>query len=202
MQRSTVVRMGAVGAVCALAGGAAGIAGSSASSSHSSQRPDAGAAIEAGPGPLFRFGLLGDAAGPPVHSDTVVPNQKGGFDTITMDRGTFSSVSGAQLTITEGTKSATYKTVTLTIPSGATVRRNGEAAHLTDLKSGDTVLVQQSPKGAVVNANDAQHAEQMHLKFKAFDHGQLPRPPKLPPMPEEGASSSGEGAPVVPPAAA
>jgi hypothetical protein len=202
MQRSTIVRVGAVGAVCALAGGAAGIAGSSASSSHSSQRPDAGAAIDAGPGRLFRFGLLGDAAGPPVHSESVVPNQKGGFDTITMDRGTFSSLSGDQLAITEGTKSATYKTVTLTISSSATVRRNGAAAHLTDLKSGDTVLVLQSPTGTVVNANDAQHAEQMQLKFKTFDHGELPHPPKLPPMPEEGASSSGQGAAAVPPAAA
>jgi hypothetical protein len=189
-----MMRMGAVGAVCALAGGAAGIAGSSASSSHSARA--AGAAIAEGPGPLLELGPLEDAAGPPVHSDTVVPNQKGGFDTITMDRGSFSSLSGDQLTITEGTKSATYKTLTLTIPSSATVRRNGEAAHLSDLKAGDTVRVAQSPKGTAVVAHDAQHADRLGLRFRAFDHGELPRPPKLPAIPDEGASSrSGEAAP-------
>jgi hypothetical protein len=123
-----------------------------------------------------------------------VPNQKGGFDTITIDRGSFSSLSGDQLTITEGTKTATYKTVTLTIPSSATVRRNGDAAHLSDLKSGDTVLIAQSPKGTVVDAHDAQHAERMQLKFRAFGHGELPRPPRLPGHPGEGASNrTGEG---------
>jgi hypothetical protein len=193
MQKSTMVRIGVVGAVCAVAGGAAGIAGSSASSSHAAKSAESGAAIAEGPGPLLRLGI-GDAAGPPVHSDMVVPNQKGGFDTITMDHGSFSSLSGDKLTITEGTKTATYKTVTLTIPSSATVRRNDQAAQLSDLKSGDTVLIAQSPNGTVVDAHDAQHADRMRLKFKAFDHGDLPRPPKLPAIPDEGASSrSGEG---------
>jgi hypothetical protein len=197
MQRTTMVRMGAVGVVCAIAGGAAGIAGSSASSSRSAKSAEAGAAIAEDPGPLLRVGIA-DAAGPPVHSDTVVPNQKGGFDTITMDRGTYSSLSGDQLTITEGTKTATYKTVTLTIPAKATVRRNDQAAHLSDLKPGDTVMVAQSPSGTVIDARDAQHAGQMQLRFRAFGGGEVPHPPKLPPMPEEGASSSGEGAAVVP----
>jgi hypothetical protein len=201
MQRSTMVRLGAVGVVCAIAGGAAGIAGSSASSPSTAKSPEAGAVI--GDAPMLHFKLGLDAAGPPVHSDTVVPNQKGGFDTITMDRGTYSSLSGDQLTITEGTKTATYKTVTLTIPTNATVRRNDAAAHLSDIKSGDTVMVAQSPQGTVVDARDAQHTEQMPLTFRAFQHGGMPRPPKLPPMPEEGASApSGEGQVVVPPGAA
>jgi len=125
-----------------------------------------------------------------------VPNEKGGFDTVTMDRGSFSSLSGDQLTITEGTKTATYKTVTLTIPSSATVRRNGEAAKLSDLKSGDTVMVVQSPKATVVSANDAQHPDLPRLKFgmpRMGEHG-IPLP-KLPALPEEGSSShSGKGA--------
>jgi hypothetical protein len=154
------------------------------------------AVIADGPGVRFKFGPLADAAGPPVHSDTVVPNDKGGFDTVTMDRGSFSSLSGNQLTITEGTKTATYKTVTLTIPSGATVRRNGEAAKLSDLKSGDTVMVMQSPKATVVAANDAQHPDLPQLKFGVSRMGERPfPPPKLPPIPEEGSSShSGDGA--------
>jgi hypothetical protein len=125
-----------------------------------------------------------------------VPNEKGGFDTVTMDRGSFSSLSGHQLTITEGTKTATYKTVTLTIPSNATIRRNGEAAKLSDLKSGDTVMVMQSPKGTAVVANDAQHPDLPRLKFGSPRMGDHPIPlPKLPAMPEEGSSShSGPGA--------
>ena len=200
MQRSTMMRTGAVGAICALAGATAGIAGSSASSSKPTKTAAAPAAIAAaiadGPGVRLKFGPLADAAGPPVHSDTVVPNEKGGFDTVTMDRGSFSSLSGDRLTITEGTKTATYKTVTLTIPSSATVRRNGEAAKLSDLKSGDTVMVMQNPKATVVVANDAQHPDLPRLKFRVPPMGDHPVPlPKLPALPEEGSSSqSGKGA--------
>ena len=196
MQRSTMMRTGAVGAVCALAGAAAGIAGSSASSSKPTKTPLAWAATSERPGPLMWVGPLAGAAGPPVHSDAVVPNEKGGFDTVTMDRGSFSSRSGDQLTITEGTKTATYKTVTLAIPSGATVRRNGEAAKLSDLKSGDTVMVMQSPKATVVAANDAQHPDLPQLKFGVSRMGERPFPlPKPPPIPDEGSSSqSGKGA--------
>jgi hypothetical protein len=113
-----------------------------------------------------------------------------------MDRGSFSSLSGDQLTITEGTKTATYKTVTLTIPSGATVRRNGEAAKLSDLKSGDTVMVLQSPQGTVVTADDAQHPDVLQLKLRVRQKGEHPLPlPKPPTIPREGSSSnSGEGA--------
>jgi hypothetical protein len=203
MQRSTTIRTGAVGAVCALVGAAAGIAGSSASSSKPAKTAVAWGPVAMRPGGPLGFGPLADAvgpladtAGPPVHADTVVPNDKGGFDTVTMDRGSFSSLSGDQLTITEGTKTATYKTVTLTIPSSATVRRNGEAAKLSDLKSGDTVMVMQSPKATLVAANDAQHPDLPRLKLEVRRMGDHPIPlPKLPPIPEEGSSShSKEGA--------
>jgi hypothetical protein len=191
-----MMRMSAVGAVCALAGATAGIAGSSASSSKPTKTALPWAAIAGSPGPLLAFGPRADAAGPPIHSDAVVPNDKRGFDTVTMDRGSFSSLSGDQLTITEGTKTATYKTVTLAIPSGATVRRNGEAAKLSDLKSGDTVMVMQSPKATVVAANDAQHPDLPQLKLGVSRMGERPfPPPKLPPIPDEGSSSqSGKGA--------
>jgi hypothetical protein len=199
-----MVRVGTVGVVCAIAGGAAGIAGSSASSPGTPKPGDTGTLI-AGDGPmpppggppLLRPRLGVDAAGPPVHSDTVVPNQKGGFDTITMDHGAFSSLSGNQLTITEGTKTATYKNVTLTIPANATVRRNDQAAHLSDIKSGDIVVVVQGPKGTLVDARDAKHAE-MHLRFRSFQRGNLPRPPKLD-LPKGGPSGqAGEGPMLVP----
>jgi len=196
MQRSTMMRMGAVGAVCALVGGATGIAASSASSPTPTKAAGASAVIAEGPGLRFGFGPPADAAGPPVHSANVVPNRKGGFDSVTMDRGSVYSLSADQLTITEGTKTATYKTVTLTIPTDATVRRNGDAAKLSDLKSGDTVMVLQSPQGTVVTAHDAQHPDVLQLKLRVPQKGEHPIPlPKPPTIPREGSSSdSGEGA--------
>jgi hypothetical protein len=195
MKRSTIIRTGAVGAACALAGGAAGIAGSSASPSRTTKAPFAGRAIFAAPGLIFKGGPLAGAAGPPVHSDTVVPDEQGGFETVSMDRGSFSSLSGDQLTITEGTKTATYKTVTLTIPAGATIRRNEEQAKLSDLKAGDTVLVLQSPKGTVVAAHDAQHEDRLRMKtgMPGGQAGLPSTPPKLLTVPDEGTETSSSG---------
>ena len=165
MKRSTILRVSIVGALCAIVGAAAGIAGSSASSSPA-PHPRLGLG---GPGFFFKHGPLAGAIGPlagvfgpPVHVEAVVPKQGGGFETLTMDRGSFSSLSGSQLTIKEGTKTATYKTVSVTIPSGATVRRNDASAQLTELKPGDQVTVVQSPSSTVVIANDAMH----ELRFK------------------------------------
>ena len=53
-----------------------------------------------------------------VHANVVVAT-KSGFATVTVDRGFVQSVNGRQLTIREGTKTTTYKTITLTIPSNA-----------------------------------------------------------------------------------
>jgi hypothetical protein len=112
----------AIAAVCALAGAGAGIAGAGAHSGHHGHH----------------FGRLGRA---PVHAELVVPTRQGTFKTVTFDRGTVDSVSGDQLTIKEGTRTATFKTLTLTIPADAKVRRNGEDAQLSDLQQGDVVAV-------------------------------------------------------------
>jgi hypothetical protein len=182
MTRSTILRTSTLGALCVLAGGAAGIAGTSASSPSNLRL-----SVARGERGFFKTGPLSSAAGPPVHSDAVVPNKSGGFDTITTDRGSFSSLSGGQLTITEGTKSATYKTVTLTIPPGATIRRNGAPAQLSDLKAGDEVNVLQGPKGSVVIAHDAQH--QLRFQRGGLRHRDgLPPAPGAPPVPDEGSS--------------
>jgi hypothetical protein len=190
MQRSTILRISIVGALCAIAGAAAGIAGSSASSS-----PAPHPRIGLGGLGFFKHGPLADASGPPVHVDAVVPKQGGGFETVTMDRGSFSSLSANQLAINEGTKTSTYKTVTLTIPSGATVRRNGLQAQLSDLRSGDEVTVVQSPPSTVVIAHDAKH----ELGFQPGllrRHG-LPRTGYgLPPLPlRPGGAGATEAAP-------
>jgi hypothetical protein len=209
MKRPTIIRTAAVGATCALIGTAAGIAGSSASTNHATKGSvahDAATtrAIKAGMaiGPGFAIGIPGNAAGPPVHSESVVPNEKGGFDTVTMDRGMFSALSGEQLTITEGTKSATYKTVTLTIPSDATVYRNGEKATLSDVKSGDTVTVVQSPSGTEVNAFDAEHEPKLRIHKGDEGSGQVmkragegPPPPGGPEGPMGPGSEGTEGNP-------
>jgi hypothetical protein len=86
-----------------------------------------------------------------VHADLVVET-KAGFATVTVDRGFVQSVSGQQLTINEGTKKATYKTITLTIPTDARVRDDGAKSTLGSLKSGQHVLVVQGPKRTFVIA--------------------------------------------------
>jgi hypothetical protein len=80
---------------------------------------------------------------------------KTGFANVTLDRGFVQSLSGQQLTLREGTKTATYKTVTLTIPADARVRDNGHQATLADVKQGQHVLVLQGPKRTLVVARDA-----------------------------------------------
>lgn len=148
----------AVGAVCATGGVIAGIAGSAAAPS--SSKSSTTAQSNAGPKRWApgRRGLRHRLGGPPIHGEFVVPNQAGtGFDTVKMDNGKVKSVSGDQLTITEGTDKATYKTVTLTIPSNARVRRNWSSAKLSDLQPGDRVHVLVGPRGTFVGANDAKH---------------------------------------------
>jgi hypothetical protein len=85
-----------------------------------------------------------------VHGDVVVYTKQG-FKTITFDRGFVQSVSGNMLTLREGTKKATYKTVTLTIPSNARVRNNGQRSTLSALTAGEHVgVVQGLPRTLVI----------------------------------------------------
>jgi hypothetical protein len=95
--------------------------------------------------------------GPPVHQELVVPSSSGGFETVTIDNGTVKSLSGDSLTIDEGYGGKTYKTITLTIPAGASVDRNFASAKLSDLKAGDHVSVARTPHGTHVTAFDSQH---------------------------------------------
>ena len=77
---------------------------------------------------------------------SAVVHTKNGFATVTFQRGKVKAVSGQQLTITEGTRKATYKTVTVTIPANAVVRDDRHKASLSDVKAGQRVLVLQAPK--------------------------------------------------------
>ena len=139
-----------VGAACAVAGAGgsaiatAGAAGTTTTTS-SSPTTNPAAARGVARGALLRRAVQGD----------VVVATKSGFATITLNRGFVQSVSGQQLTIREGTKRATYKTVTLTIPSGAKVRDNGQTASLSQLTAGQRVGVVQGPKNTWVTARNA-----------------------------------------------
>jgi hypothetical protein len=146
-------KLGAVGISCAALGvGASAIASAGAATSQSSAGSSAGAAKHK-QGRLAGRRLLARA----VHGDVVVPT-KSGFATVTFDRGLVQSVNGQQLMLTEGTKKATYKTVTLTIPATAHVRDNGSKATLADLKSGQRAIVVQGPKRTLVVARDKRTA--------------------------------------------
>jgi hypothetical protein len=136
-----------VATLCAALGTAGGIATGGAATSKSKKANSSRSARPGGP-----------PGGRAVHEDAVVLNKAGtGFITATEDNGSVVSVSGDQLTIKEGTASVTYKTLTLTIPSGATIRRNGSTAKLSDLKAGDHVHVTKSSEGTTVFADDGTH---------------------------------------------
>lgn len=97
-----------------------------------------------------KFGLR-QIARRTVHGDFVV-HTKAGFRTITVDRGVVDSVAGQQLTITEGTRTATYRTVTLTISANARVRDDRQASSLSSVKAGQRVLVVTAPQHTLVVA--------------------------------------------------
>jgi hypothetical protein len=131
------------GAVCAALAAGGIVATAAARSSHTSSTTKHSTAARPG----------GPPGGLEVHAEEVVLNKAGtAFITQTEDNGTVVSVSGDQLTIKEAAGSVTYKMVALTIPSGATVYRNGAKAALSDLKAGDHVRVTSSSDGTTVLA--------------------------------------------------
>lgn len=154
MASNTLIRGVAVVAVCAVAGAGAGIAGSMAAPSHKSKTSHSKSRSKNksqgdGARPARPFG------GPPVHAEAVVLNKAGtAYITVTADNGTVKSVSGNDVTIAEGTTAVPYKDVTVTIPSDATIVRNGAKATVGDLKAGDDIHVASSSDGTMVFAHD------------------------------------------------
>jgi hypothetical protein len=152
--------IGSIAAACAAAALTAGIAegtsttqspGSTQSSSSSSTPGVPGrGAPDGGPG--------GDPGMQAVHSVSVVLDKaKAAFITQTSDRGTIDSVdsSAGTIAIVEGTKSVTYKTATVDVPSGATITLDGKTSTLSALVAGDRVSVSSSSDGTVVMASDS-----------------------------------------------
>jgi hypothetical protein len=83
---------------------------------------------------------------------SAVVRTRNGFATLSLERGKVDSVSGQRLTITEGTPKATYKTVTVAVPANAVVRDDRRKAALSDVRTGQRVLVLQAPKRTYVIA--------------------------------------------------
>jgi hypothetical protein len=149
----------AVGVLCAAGGvGAGAVASATASTSHSSTPT----AQHAGAKPAkahqhARMRALRKVARHSVSGDVVV-DTKQGFKTISFERGTVDSVSGDQMTITEGGAKASQRQETVTVPSTVHVRDNGKKASMSSVSAGQRVLVLTLPKRTVVVARTPKHA--------------------------------------------
>ncbi|HEY1714418.1 MAG TPA: hypothetical protein VGG07_16065 [Solirubrobacteraceae bacterium] len=133
-------------AVCCVAAGAAisAIASAGAATSTSHSGTSSAGRVRARAGGLRRLAR--------AVQGTAVVHTASGFANVTFARGKVDAVNGQQLTIAEGTRRATYKTVTVTVPAGAVVRDNRQHATLSDVKAGQRVLVLTAPKRTYVIA--------------------------------------------------
>jgi hypothetical protein len=158
MKRKRLI--GSIAAACAAAALTAGIAeGSGTTQSLSATQPSttSGTAMPGHGGPGGPPGGRGPG-GQAVHSVDVVLNKaRSAYITQTTDDGTVESVdTGAgTITLVEGTKSVTYKTATVTVPSGATITLDGKSSTLSALVAGDRVSVSSSSDGTDVIAIDS-----------------------------------------------
>ncbi|PZS28378.1 MAG: hypothetical protein DLM61_14950 [Pseudonocardiales bacterium] len=149
-----LARIGGVVALCGALGAGGAYVGSAASPSSSSAA--AGKAKRGGQHAGQRRGSRG-ALKRAVHAEAVVPTQGGKFVTVTVDRGVVEKVEGSQLTLREGTRQASYKTVTLDVPSDAVVRINRQPGKLSDVKAGQRAMVVHGAKKTRVVVRDARN---------------------------------------------
>lgn len=78
---------------------------------------------------------------------------KSGFATVTVARGRVQAVNGQTLTLVEGTKTSTYRTVNLTLPATVRVRDNKQASTLAQVTPGQRATVIIGPKRALIVAH-------------------------------------------------
>ncbi|HWF33683.1 MAG TPA: hypothetical protein VG188_14120 [Solirubrobacteraceae bacterium] len=153
--------IGSIAAACAAAALTAGIAeGSGTTTQSSTATTPSTTSGTAMPGHDGHGGPPG-GHGPGrdvVHSVDIVLNKaKSAYITETTDEGTVESIdsSGGSITLLEGTKALPYKSVTVTVPSGATVTFDGKSSTLAALVAGDRVSVRSSSDGTDVMAMDS-----------------------------------------------
>jgi hypothetical protein len=148
MSRISTPKAIGIATACAALGAAGGVIGSAgASSSHAPSHAGAKAGFHHR---HVRARVLRRV----VHANLVVAARHGRFVHATLDRGTVKAVQGDKLTLREGTRRATYKTVTVTLPANARVRVDRHPAQLSDVKPGQRAAVLQAPKRAFVRAHD------------------------------------------------
>jgi hypothetical protein len=182
MRPTSKIKAAAAVVACVSLGAVAGIAGAAASTSSSSTAKSQNAErgwYRLGPGGMreARLGFHGRA----VHVVATVLNKAHtGFITVTEDHGTVQSVSGNQLTIKEAADGVTYRTLTLTIPSGATVMRDFQSSALSALKAGDRVSVAQSSEGTTVFAIDPNAMPKPPGGLRGWHPGNGPGPGSAP----------------------
>lgn len=201
---SIKLKVAATGIACVLVGAVAGIVGASAAPTSKQATPRPAFPRAGGAWRGFGPGRVARPLGPAVHADVVLLNRAGTkFITATEDRGTVQSVSGDHLTIKEAVGNVTYRTVTLTIPSSATITRNFAKVALSALKAGDRVRVVQSSDGTEVDAIDPSSLRvgprgwkpgaPVHPGFVPGGPMPGPRgggPAGAPPLPQGGATSA------------
>lgn len=136
-------KLGALALSCIVIGAGAGLIANAGAATSAGTTTSAGAAAtKSVRGRALRLRRLARRA---VEGDVVL-RVKGKFVTVTFARGVVRSVSGQQLTITEGTKKDPYRTVTLTIPTMARVRIAGRLTSLARVMPGQRVTVIQAPQ--------------------------------------------------------
>jgi hypothetical protein len=120
----------------------------------SSAKAGSAVVVPARHGRLRRRGALLRRA---VQGDVVVRTASG-FGTVSFQRGTVESISGTQLTLTEGTRKASYRSVTVTLPAQAVVRDDGKQASLSSVTPGQRVVVIHAPRRTFVLAHTPVHS--------------------------------------------
>lgn len=144
-----IVKTGAILLSGAAIGGTVGYAASASGASTSHTRgAHAAKAAHAGGG-----GATAKRLRRAVSITAVVPAAHGSFTTVSVERGTLASVSGQTLSLREGTRRSTYKTVAVTLSAKTVVRLAGKPSSLSALTAGDRLTVVQGPRRSTVLAH-------------------------------------------------
>lgn len=93
-----------------------------------------------------------------VSITAVVPDGKGTFATLSIERGTLVSVTGNSISLREGNARAAYKTVNISLPSTTVVRLAGKPSSLSALSAGERIMVVQGPRRTTVSARTPKSA--------------------------------------------
>jgi hypothetical protein len=138
-KRHGAPRLVAVGLICAALG-----AGASAIAVAGASTPHTGAVHHR----LRPRALLRRA----VQAQLVVATRRG-FVRVSLLRGTVRSIAGRRLTLLVGTRRASYRTVTVSLPARTRVRDNHERSTLSALRPGQRALIIRAPHRALVIAH-------------------------------------------------